>query len=81
MSAQIYQVGAHLEALIDGILMAPLKTFESSLQIWDQSDCRHKSLVCPQLNIWPLLLSQILSVEKSARLVVCLLNMFLSWSQ
>ena len=28
MSAQIYQVGAHFEAPIEGILMAPLKTIE-----------------------------------------------------
>ena len=28
MSAQTYQVGAHFTALIEGILMAPLKTIE-----------------------------------------------------
>ena len=28
MSAQTYQVGAHFAALIEGILMAPLKTIE-----------------------------------------------------
>ena len=28
MSAQTYQVGAHFEALIEGVLMAPLKLFE-----------------------------------------------------
>ena len=28
MSAQTYQVGTHLEALIEGVPMAPLKTFE-----------------------------------------------------
>ena len=29
VSAQTFQVGAHFEALIEGVLMAPLKTFES----------------------------------------------------
>ena len=28
MSAQIYQVGPHFAALIEGVLMAPLKTIE-----------------------------------------------------
>ena len=29
MSAETYQVGAHFEALMEGVLMEPLKTFES----------------------------------------------------